>query len=306
MPTLAQRFQFMESQAAHIESKTRIIRHGTIQYAELVGISRDASPHADSILYYSADHTGQMVDLANRATDIPLVNVQKDQHIVPIQHKGLAYDYSDREIGRAQYVGENLPDLKVRAAFRQAEEEKERVFLYGDADQGWDGMVNNSAIPTESASGSWLTATDETIFNEVNQLIGEAWELTNASRICDTLLLPMESLYALNRPMGNDANRSVREYIMANNPYTAVTGNSLKIATLRQLNVAATIAGTVTTTRRAIAYPRDMDVLRFHVPQELQFIEPQRNGMGWIYYGWMALAGLEIMEPNAMRYLDGL
>ena len=54
MPNLSQRFQFMESQAAHIEARNRIIRHGSIQYSELVPISRDASPHADSILYYSA------------------------------------------------------------------------------------------------------------------------------------------------------------------------------------------------------------------------------------------------------------
>ena len=298
---LNQQLQFMESQAAHIESAVRVIEHGTTQYQELVDINREASPHADGIVYYSSDGTGEMVDIANRATDIPLVQVSLAQHNVPIQHKALAYDWSDRELGRAMYLGANLVDRKVVQAFRIAEETKDKVFLYGDTNYGWDGMVNNTNITIEAAAGSWETATDEQIFSDVNELIGAAWAGTNAVRICDTLLLPMQALYRLNRPMGADAHQSVYQYIMKNNPYTAVTGKELMIRVLRQL-ATASAAGA----RRAIVYPRNRSVLRFHVPQELQFIEPQRDGMGYIYHGWMALAGLEIMEPNAMRYLDGI
>ena len=292
-------FQFMESQAAHIESRVRVIQHGTIQYAALVFISREASPHADSIVYYSADSVGEMIDLSNRATDLPLVQVTKQQLSVPIRHKALAYDWSDLEIGRAQYVGENLSDMKVRASFRIAEEEKERVFLNGDAAVGWDGLLENAAIPTEASAGSWETATDTTIFGEINELIGARWEHTEAVRIPDTLLLPLAALYRLNRPMGNDASRSVREYVMQNNPYTAATGQPLMIRPLRQFK-------SVNSTTRALAYPRSADVIRYHIPQELTFIDPQRVGMGWVYYGWMSLGGLEIMEPTAMGYLTGL
>ena len=71
------------------------------------------------------------------------------------------------------------------------------------------------------------------------------------------------------------------------------------IKTLRQLDDAA--AGSA---NRVVAYPRDMSVLRYHIPQELQFMEPQRRADVWTYHGQMVLAGLEIMEPTAMRYLD--
>ena len=251
-----------------------------------------------------------MVDGANRGNDIPLINVSQDQHTQNIQWKHLAYGWSDREIGRAMYTGVNLPDLKVRFAFRTAEEEKERVFLTGDAGYGWDGIVNNSAIPRSASAGTWTTASDQIIFQEVNMLIGGAWEATNESRVCDTLLLPTESLVALNRPMGADANRSLMEYIMANNPYTQTTGNPLMIKKLRELATAGSrtaVGGvTPTTDRRAIAYPRDQEVLRYHIPQDLTFSEPQRQAMGWVYYGTLVLGGLEIMEPAAMRYLDGI
>ena len=59
-------------------------------------------------------------------------------------------------------------------------------------------------------------------------------------------------------------------------------------------------------TDRMVAYARDMDVLRFHIPQELQFLEPQRRADTWVYYGHGVLAGLEVMEPAAFRYRDNI
>ena len=278
-----------------------MIQHGYIQYPKLVGISREASPHADTITYYSYDGTGEMIDVANRATDIPFVEVSTEQHNVDIQWKALAYDWSDREIGKAMLTGINLEQRKVRTAFRIAEEEKERVFLNGNAAYGWDGMINNTTIPTATATNEWSTATALQIQSDINELLVGSWDATNQVRIADTLLLPVDQFGRLQNPMGDDANRSIMSYIKENNIYTSTTGNELMVMTVRQLQDAG--AGT---TDRAIAYPRDMDVLRYHIPQELQFIEPQRVGMSWIYYGNMVLGGLEIMEPTAMRYLDGI
>ena len=114
MTSLASRLQFMEAQSAFIESRSRMIQYGSIQYPELVDISREASPFADVITYYSWDGTGDMIDLANRANDYPFVEVTQAQHNVPIEWKGLAYDFSDREIGRAMLTGVPLADRKVR------------------------------------------------------------------------------------------------------------------------------------------------------------------------------------------------
>ena len=88
-PTQQQRLQFMQSQAAHIEPRARMIEHGSIQYPDLVGISREASPHADVITYYSYDGTGDMVDIANRGNDIPLVQISEAQHNVGIHWKAI-------------------------------------------------------------------------------------------------------------------------------------------------------------------------------------------------------------------------
>ena len=305
MTTLASRLQFMESQAAYIESRARMIMHGSIQYPSLVGIERAASPYADVITYYSWDGTGDMIDLANRATDYPFVEVTQAQHNVNIEWKGLAYDYSDREIGRAMLTGVPLADRKTRIAFRIWEEIKDAVFISGDSAKGWDGFINNSNITAVDAAATFASSTGVVIADIVNEALNAVYDDTNQVRLADTLCLPVEQMNLIaTKPIGDNANRSVLAYIRENNIYTQMTGNPLMIRTLRQLENAAGTMGSPTD--RMIAYAKDMDVLRFHVPQELQFLEPQRRADTWVYYGHGVLAGLEVMEPTAMRYRDNI
>ena len=297
------RLQFVESQAAHIEANARMVQHGSIQYPELVGISREASPYADVITYYSWDGTGDMIDLSNRGNDYPFVQVSQQQHNVNIEWKGLAYDWSDREIGRAMMTGIPLSDRKVRMAFRIWEEEKDRVFINGDASKGWDGFVNNSNVPVLTAlTATFAASTGIEIAEAVNEALSAVYSSTNQVRIADTLCLPVaQATLMATKAIGDDADRNVMSYIRENNIYTQMTGRPLMIRTLRQLDGAG--AGG---TDRMVAYSRDMNVLRYHIPQELQFLEPQRRADSWVYYGYGVQAGLEIMEPGAMRYQDGI
>ena len=302
MTTLASRLQFMESQAAYIESRARMIMHGSIQYPSLVGIERSASPFADTITYYSWDGTADMIYLANRGNDYPIVEVEQAQHNVNIEHLGLAYDFSDREIGRAMLTDVPLPDRKTRIAFRVWEEKKDAIFISGDSAKGWDGFINNSNITPVNATATFTASSGVVIADIINEALNAVYDDTNQVRLADTLCLPVEQMNLIaTKPIGDNANRSVLAYIRENNIYTQMTGNPLMIRTLRQLETAG--AGS---TDRMIAYAKDMDVLRFHVPQELQFLEPQRRADTYVYYGHGVLAGLEVMEPTAMRYRDNI
>ena len=153
---------------------------------------------------------------------------------------------------------------------------------------------------TPAASGRRQTA--DAINEEINSLLTAVYSGTNQVRIADSLLLPVDQFTYIASTRIPDTNMTIGAFVKENNVYTQVTGNPLMIRSVRQLDdVAPSSEG------RAMAYVKDMEVLRFHVPQELQFIEPQRGpGPMWVYYGHMVLGGLEIMEPNGCRYLDGI
>ena len=200
MVTLQNRLQFMESQAAFIESRARMIQHGSIQYPDLVGIDREASPYADVITYYSWDGSGDMVDISNRGNDYPFVQVSQQQHNVNIEWKGLAYDWTDREIGRAMLVGMPLSDRKVRMAFRIWEELKDGVFINGDSSKGWDGFINNSNVtPLTALTTTFAASTGEVIAEAVNNALNAIHSGTNQVRIADTLCLPVEQANLLTK-----------------------------------------------------------------------------------------------------------
>ena len=305
--TMQANLAFLESQAAYIEAEARMIKYGSIQYSDLVGVSMEANPNADSIVYYSYDGAGGMEFMANGASDYPYLNTEQAQHTVRIEWAGLAYGWTDREIDRAMLANQDLSDRLVRLAFRKAEEMKDNVFINGRADFGWDGFVNlpttgNAAVQTGAAGTEWDTATDEAIFKNINDGLSNVWDETNQVRIPDTITLPPKAFARLQQPMGNDASRSIMNYVMENNILTASTGQRIMFRTLRQLEGIAS-----GDTGRMILYPRDMEVLRLHVPQELMFIEPQRGpGARWTYYGHLVLGGLEVMEPSAIVYVDGI
>ena len=163
-------------------------------------------------------------------------------------------------------------------------------------------FINNSNITPVNATATFAASSGVVIADIINEALNAVYDDTNQVRLADTLCLPVEQMNLIaTKPIGDNANRSVLAYIRENNIYTQMTGNPLMIRTLRQLETAG--AGS---TDRMIAYAKDMDVLRFHVPQELQFLEPQRRADTYVYYGHGVLAGLEVMEPTAMRYRDNI
>ena len=222
----------MESNASFIESEARMVKHGFIQYPDLVGISRAASPHNDTIRYYSYDGTGTMVDIANGATDYPRVATTRTAHDVAIEWKGLAYGWTDRDIGRAMMTGVPLQDEEVRMAFRIAEETKEDVVLNGDAAKGWDSLINKTgtnAVTIVNSGGEWSTATVDEIIEEINSLLTAIYSETNQVRIADTLLLPVAQMTLLSYKRLPDTGDSILDYIQNHNVYTQVTGSPLMI-----------------------------------------------------------------------------
>ena len=302
MPDMATQLAWMIAENAYQESMARMIMHRDIQYPGLAPVVSGQVPWwMPAIEYTSYDGTGEMSVEANRATDIPLVETQRARHMVRTERRNIGYSYSDAEIAQAQAMGISLPGDKSSIAMRVAEETKDDLFMTGNPAVSWDGMVNNSNITVVTAAKTWETATDLEIAADVSLILSGAWTATNQVRLCDTLLLSPSTLgHLAGRPFGNDARMTVLAWIMANNIYTLMTGQQLTIRQVAQLETAG--AGGV---KRAIAYPRNAQVLRFHVLMDLAFGEPQRMGFEWFYYGRMVLGGLEIMEPTAMRYFDG-
>jgi hypothetical protein len=90
--------------------------------------------------------------------------------------------------------------------------------------------------------------------------------------------------------------------VQQGNAYTALSGNPLMIRTVRGLETAG--AGGVA---RAIAYRRDPQILKLHLPMPFNFRSPmQVTALRFDVPGIFRTGGVEVRRPKSMQYLDGI
>ena len=298
---------FLLSQTTHIEQEAYEVRYADIQYPRLVPVDMSAHEWARTITHFSMDMTGFADFAATRANDIPLVDVTRQRFEVNVEMAWLGYDYTIDELGQAMMIpGRNLTADKAKAVRRKYEEFIDDKVLNGYEELGWDGLLNNANIPSNNvangAAGTpqWNTKTGDEVIRDLNDMITGVWVQSTTVEMADTIALGAESYSALTTtPRSADSDMSVLRWFQMNNIYTGMTGQPLNIVLLRGLENAATGGA-----GRILAYRRDMDVLRVHLPKALTFMPAQQWLTRYVVAAYFRLGGLEIRLPNAARYGD--
>ena len=311
---MANHLGFMVSQAAHIERTVYMTQYPDIQYSELVPVDRSAHPWARTITHYSTDITGEALPIAGRTTSIPLADVTRAKHDVTVEMAAIGYDYSLEEIRQAMMIGVPLTADKAMAARRAAEEYIDKKVLEGDADKGWDSLINsrNTLVDrfdvAEGASGAnaaekrlWSNKDAKEIIKDINDALNAIYADTSTVEMADTIGLPPNIWSDLVSKFIDGTAMSVANAIEKNNVYTKKTGRRLMIREIRGLEKAGN-----GNTGRMLVYRRDPSVLKLHMPMPFRFLPVQKVLLTYIVPGIFRLGGLEIRRPKAIRYYDGI
>ena len=312
---MADHLAFMISQAAHIESQVYQIKYPNIQYQDLLPIDTSAHPYAEQITWFSQDGVGAADFLATYANDFPIVDTDRQKYDVRVENLGIGYRFNHFEVHTAMLLGRNLAADDAIIARRVAEEKIDSIALYGEEKQGWDGLLNSSALmpsvaPVEGSNQYWVDKSGPAIAKDINDALSGIHVDSLQVELADTILLPvaMRDLIAT-KQFQSGTDTSVLAWVMANNVYTAQTGRPLTIRTVRGLEVAgAANSGSSLAARngRMIAYSRDPQILKLHMPMPLMFFPPQQQFLTYIVMGVFRLGGLEIRRPGGIRYVDGI
>lgn len=306
----AQALGFLISQVSHIEAGMVRVVYPEVQYPRLVPIDTTANEWAKSITWFSVDRVGQAAWFSHQSTDMRLADIERNKLEHPIEMAAIGYRYTLEEIGQAMMVpGTNLTSEKAEAARRAAEEMLDDIALRGDTSKNWEGLINSAAVPAalgpaDGAGGltTWASKTEAQVMRDISNLLSGGWVATLGTEMPDTLLIPMGHLAALSARFLPLSNIGLVEWLTRNNIFTYTTGNSLTIQAVRGLETAG--AGS---TARAVAYRRNPDVLKFHLPMPHRFLDVWQTGpMIFDIPGVFRTGGLEIRRPLAMRYLDGI
>jgi hypothetical protein len=276
---------FLIAQTTYIEPGVYRMKYPELNYRELVPIDTSAPEWAKSITFFSVDQVGKADWFSHLAHDVPLADITRDKFEMAIEMAAVGYRYTTEELQQAMMVPNvNLGPERAAAAKRAAEEFIHFTALYGAAAKNWFGLINHPAPTVINTAQTWAyrVANNQIpmIMQDVNGVLANVWQSSSGVEIADTLLLPMTQY----------------------NMYTQEAKAPLTIRAVRGLETAGA-AGQP----RMIAYKKDPEVIKMHVPMPHRFLEVMRTGpMIFDVPGIFRLAGLEIRRPGAMRYLDGI
>jgi len=293
---------FVLSQTSHIEAEVNRTVYPDIQYPNLIPVDTTAHPWAKTVTYFSSDQFGAAKWITGMGDDIPIAGSERAKHEVNVHMAGVGYGYSFEQLGQAQMLGYPLTAEDAMAARRAYEEHVDTVALTGDTEKGVEGLFNNSSVTAASAAtGSWGSATAAQILADVNAALEGQAAGTLYARLANTVVLPESVTQYLATPMSGTS-MPVYEYIRQYNIYTMRTRQPLTITSARGLETAG--AGS---TKRMVAYRRDPEVLKLHIPMPHRFLPPWQRSPTYIEVpGVFRLAGLDIRRPAEVRYIDGL
>ena len=295
---------FVTSQTSHIEREVNATVYPDIQYPFLIPVDTSAHPFAKSVTYYSSDKFGKADWINGNANDIPRAGTELAKHETSVHMAGIGYGYGYEEINQAQMLGMNLQADDAMAARRAYEEMVERVALTGDTQKGFSGLVNNTSVTAAAVTtGSWTASTNEDlVLADINELILGIATDTAYTGMADTLLLPYAKMNFLATNRLGDTQSTLLAFLRENNTYTAMTGQPLTIRAVRGLETAGA-AGVA----RMVAYRRNPQVLKLHVPMPHRFLPAVADGpLNFVVPGVFRLGGLDIRRPKEVRYGDGI
>jgi hypothetical protein len=298
---------FLIAQTTYIEPTVYRIKYPDLNYRELVPIDTSAPPWTKSITVMSVDMVGKADWFTHLARDMPLADITRGKYEVAIEMAGVGYRYTTEELQQAMMVpNTNLTVERAAAAKRAAEEFIHNTAMYGQPQKNWLGLINHTLPVVVNVGTTWaarVTANQTgNILADINGLLMNIWLTSQTVEMADTLLLPLGAMSILSMTQLPNTTMNLLDWVSKNNIVTQQTGRQVLIRAVRGLDTAGSGGQS-----RAIAYTRDPDIIKMHIPMPHQFLEVWRTGvMIYDIPGIFRLAPLEIRRPGAIRFLDGM
>lgn len=302
-------FPFVISQGRNIETRIYQRRYPTFNYGAHVPVVTEGNAWAIGTMFFTVDIAGEAKFISGAANDLPFSSATRDQAAHDFAMIGAGWEWNLEEVNQAALYGIPLNDVKAMSSSQSIERLLNSIAMVGSTEKNWTGLINSPSVArvdvAATGSGSstyWSAKTNDQILQDINDLLGSIRDNTLEVEWADSLRLPPEAFRLLNnRRLGaGDGVLNLLDYLRKNNVYTAETGQQLDIQPLRELATASQDGG-----GRMVAYRRDEEVLRFHLPMPRRVLQPRQKSIMGFEQGVIArTGGTEIRLPGAIAYGD--
>lgn len=296
---------FVIAQGRNIEARVYQRRYPAYNYAQVIPVVTEGAEWAIGTTFFSVDSAGEAKFISGGAADMPFVKTTRDQASHDFAMIGSGWEWNLEEVNQASMYGIPLPQTDVTSATDKVERKLNGIAFTGSTEKNWTGFANSADVPRADVADAgtfWPAKTIDQILIDVNEVLGRVRTQTSEVEWADSLALPPVAFRRLAtiRLGSGDGVLTGLAYVRANNVYTAETGAPLNIYPVRELATASQDSG-----GRMVAYRKDEDVVRFHLPMPRKVLLPRQKSLMGFEQGIIArTGGTEWRLPKAAAYAD--
>ena len=280
-----------------IEAREFDREYADIIYSKILPVNTTTvDPAADKYTYRMRDKVGKFKVIQDRVTDIPRVDVTRREVSQKVVSIAGAYGYTVAEIRAARREGITLEESRVSAVRRAAEEEIQRVALFGDTATGLEGFLNNASVDALNVTDSWFSngSTADEMLRILNTAVRYMVDGTNMAETPNGILLAYEDFAILNEtPRSSTSDTTVLEYFLRNDRY---------IQFIEPINELKGLAGSGR--NKMVVYKRDPMKSELMLPQPLEFFPPEREKLEYEVISHARVMGATIRYPKSVLYVN--
>jgi hypothetical protein len=288
----------------------RIFTQGVkpLLYRTLVPVNTTQRPWADSILFQIASKVGR----TNHGEGSSRSAINRIQTVftpktVSIFRDTVSYTYTKHELDQIAHLGGQLDSRSASNAMLAAEQTINHAMLFGynAGDDMETGLFNSNDVDVIQATNGWLNAdgsgNSSAILGTINAAVARIMSYTGGdlASMPDTMPLPGAAISVMGDPVNQGSSVSIMEYVSKNNIASIMSGKPIKFYMSGDLDNAATDG-------RALLYANSSDFIYAALPEALNFIAPQYEGMSVTVPGQFACTGATFVRPETAVYVDGI
>ena len=294
---------FFEGELEHVKARSYDVLYPELMARRLFPVSSEADPADKVIVYTSYDHVGMAKLIHSYAQDLPDVDVSGVEYTRKIFSEGISFGYSFQDIRASRRAGKSLEQRKANAARRQMLSLENKIAFFGDDKAGIPTFLNNPefnqyTVPNNAADASalWVDKSPDEILKDINGMFTLVRVSTNAVEFADTLLLPDEHYNLIaTTPRSSTSDTTILQFVLNTSPW------------LKEVIPCYELAGAGESGEDvAIAYRRSPDKLTMEIPQDVEFMPAQEEGLMFKVPVHARTAGVIVYYPKSVCQATGI
>jgi hypothetical protein len=306
---------FFARQLEFVKSKTYDVKYPNLRAQELLPVSTEAGPGANTITYRQYNQVGQMKFIAQYAKDLPRVDIFGKEFHAFVKSMGESYGYTIQEVRNAMYANVPLQQRKANAARLAYEQAVNRNAWFADGSASYAGCMglfyNTNITQMAAPTGGWcdstgasLGKTPDQIIADVNTAINYVPQLTKMVESVNTVLMPSIHLSYIKTTMRSTISDStIYEVLTKNHPGVSFEALNEAFA-VTPSPATPTVGGS--STNILLAYDKNPDKLTLEIPQPFEQFPVQEVGLEYEIPCHARYAGVITYYPLSILLMYGI